>query len=260
MQHLLLEIHDGVARVKLNRPEIHNAFNEVLIAELTLLFRKLEADDTVRLIVLSGEGKSFCAGADLTWMGKMKSYSMEENLADSTRLADMFYTMNTISKPVIGIVHGAAMGGGVGLVAVCDYVLAEPDAKFGLTEVRLGLAPCAISPFVIAKMGEGNARAWFLSGERFDADAAMRMGLVHEVVSHHGLLREREMALIKSFLKAGPNAARTAKKLVRDVLGMNRDSAQIRDYTCHTIAAMRVSDEGQEGMNALLEKRKPSWQ
>ena len=256
MKHLLLDIKDGVARVKLNRPEIHNAFNEELIAELTETFRQLEADDAVRLIVLSGEGKSFCAGADLSWMGKMKDYSVEENLADSLMLADMFHTINATTKPVIAAVQGAAMGGGVGLVAVCDYVLADTAAKFGLTEVRLGLVPAAISPFVIAKMGESHARATFLSGERFSAKAAMRFGLVHEVTEE---LPERLDEVIAEHLKAGPQAVREAKKLIADVLAMQGNPAKQRSHTAEVISRLRVSDEGQEGMSALLEKRKPEW-
>lgn len=256
MQHLLLEMDNGVARVALNRPEIHNAFNEELIAELTETFIRLESDDEVRLIVLSGVGKSFCAGADLSWMGKMKDYSIEENLQDSLMLAELFHVINATTRPVIGVVQGAAMGGGVGLVAVCDYVLAEAQAKFGLTEVRLGLVPAAISPFVIAKMGESNARATFLSGERFGAEDAKRMGLVHEVTDD---LPARVEEVIASFLKAGPNAVREAKKLIRDVLNLQGEGENQRVHTAKVISALRVSDEGQEGMNALLEKRKPKW-
>lgn len=259
MKHLICEISNGVADVRLNRPEVHNAFNETLIAELTETFRDLGANDAVRVVVLSGEGKSFCAGADLNWMSKMKNYSMEQNIEDSRKMADMFHTINECPKAVIGKVHGAALGGGVGLVSVCDYVIATMDTKFGLTEVQLGLVPAVISPFVVAKMGESYARVWFISGDRFTAERAEHMNLIHNVAHDNATLQLRTRNAIRDFLRAGPNAAREAKKLVADVQGMKGDREKLVAHTSEVIARLRVSKEGQEGMEALLIKGKPSW-
>jgi methylglutaconyl-CoA hydratase len=246
----------GVAEVKLNRPEIHNAFNDELILKLTNLFLELDENKSVRIIVLTGEGRSFCAGADLNWMKSMVDYSEEENIADSKKLYKMFNTINNCSKPVIGKINGHALGGGVGLVAVCDIAVTHNKAKFGFTETRLGLVPAVISPFCIAKIGASNARAWFLSGEMFQGTRAKDLGLVHEVVEV-GVLDSRIEELIQSQLKAGPIATTEAKKLIKQVMSLPIE--KIEDYTCATIAARRTSDEGQEGMNALLEKRKPNW-
>lgn len=259
MQYVTLDIAGSIATVTLRRPEVHNAFNDALIAELTEAFRRLGEDGAVRVVVLAGEGKSFCAGADLNWMGAMRGYSMAENEADSRKLALLFHTINTCPKPVIGKVQGAAMGGGVGLVAVCDYVLAAEGAKFGLTEVQLGLVPAVISPFVVAKMGESNARAWFLSGNRFDGAAAMRMGLVHELVADEAALDARLPALAQGFLRAAPVAAREAKRLIADVQALAGDAEAQIAHTSQLIARLRVGEEGQEGMGALLNKTKPWW-
>lgn len=259
MSFVTCDIQDAIATVTLHRPEVHNAFNDALIAELTETFRALADDTSVRVVVLAGEGKSFCAGADLKWMGAMKGYSMAENEADSRKLAELFHTINICPKSVIGVVQGAAMGGGVGLVAVCDYVLATEGAKFGLTEVQLGLVPAVISPFVVAKMGESNARAWFLSGNRFDGVAAMRMGLVHELVTDESALQTRLPELVRGFLRAAPKAVAEAKKLIADVLAMAGDAERQIAHTSKVIARLRVADEGQEGMDALLNKTKPNW-
>lgn len=249
---------EGVCYITLNRPEVHNAFNDEMIAALTEEFLGLENDDKVRVVVLTGEGKSFCAGADLNWMKRMKDYSMEENVADSKKLAGLFHAINNLSKPVIGKVNGAALGGGVGLVACCDFVIASESAKFGLTEVNLGLVPAVISPFVMAKIGESNARHLFLTGERFDGKRALEIGLIHQV----SLDRYYDADIVhmaKQLIKVAPKAQREAKKLIFGVKERLGNIEEVTDYTCNVIAKQRISDEGQEGMSALLEKRKPNW-
>ncbi len=248
----VIETRLGVKEVWLNRAELHNAFNAELIEEMISVFENFKDE---RLIILSGKGKSFCAGADLNWMKAMKDYSREENFQDSKRLARMFSAINECDVPVVGRINGHALGGGVGLVSVCDYVVASDEALLGFTEVRLGLIPAVISPYCISKIGESNARAWFLSGERFSALEGKNMGLVHEVVPLSGLDSKME-EVTKKFLAAGPIAAKEAKKLIRGVLE-NLKNAE--DYTCNMITERRVSAEGQEGMRALLEKDKPDW-
>ena len=250
------EIKKGVIQVTLNRPEIHNAFNDEMISGLTNHFEELNSNDSVRLVILTGSGKSFCAGADLNWMKKMKDYSDEENFQDSKALAKLFETINNCPVPVLGKINGAALGGGAGLISVCDYVMACKSAKIGFTEVLLGLVPAVISPFVMAKIGETHARGLFLSGEIFLAPKAAEIGLVHEVVPLDDLETSFEKALGR-FLKAGPKAAREAKALVKNVLTLPKN--EVQDYTCKTISRVRISDEGQEGMTALLEKRKSNW-
>lgn len=257
MSEFIVERLDrGVVQVTLNRPEIHNAFNDEMIAGLTNCFEELNIDSTLRLVILTGEGRSFCAGADLNWMKRMKDYSDEENFQDSKALAKLFETINNCPVPVIGKVNGAALGGGAGLIAVCDYVIACKSAKIGFTEVLLGLVPAVISPFVIAKISETNARAYFLSGERFLAPKAQEIGLVHEVVPLDDLESSCEK-VVGRFLKAGPKAAREAKSLIKNILSLKKE--ELQDYTCQTIARVRTSEEGQEGMSALLEKRKSNW-
>lgn len=246
----------GIVRIILNRPELHNAFNDDMITGLIKAFEDIEKDESLRLVTITGEGKSFCAGADLNWMKKMVSYSAEENLQDSKALAKLFESINNCRLPVLAKVNGAALGGGTGVVAACDFVLSAKSAKFGFTEVRLGLIPAVISPFVIAKIGESNARAWFLSGERFSAEKAMDMGLVHEVCPLDSLDIEFE-GFVEKFLKAGPLAAVEAKSLIKKVLNLNEQAAT--DLTCKTISRIRTSAEGQEGMQALLDKRKANW-
>ncbi|MFP5458052.1 MAG: enoyl-CoA hydratase-related protein [Bacteriovoracia bacterium] len=253
MNYLTLEEANGVATVTMNRPEVHNAFNAELIAEATELFRALAAKP-LRLLVLTGAGTSFCAGADLNWMRSMKTWSEEENFKDSKKLAGMFRALNELPFPTIARVNGHALGGGAGLVACCDFVLASEKALFGFTEARLGLLPAVISPYVMAKIGESQARAWFLSGERFGAAEAQRMNLVHQTVPLEKLDETLE-ALKKSFLLAGPYAAREAKSLVFRV----RVSQDVEDETCRRISKIRIGSEGQEGMRALLEKEKPNW-
>jgi methylglutaconyl-CoA hydratase len=251
----------GVASVKLNRPEIHNAFDENLIAELTQVFAELDKNKNVRLATISGNGKSFCAGGDLNWMRKMKNYTREENIADSACLEKMFATIAGFSKPLIGIVHGNALGGGSGLTAVCDFVVASDDAKFGFTEARIGIAPSVISPYVIEKVGISYARAYFLSGMQFGANVGKDMALVHRVVPR-AELETAAKEVIEEFLKAAPAAAQRSKALIKQIVALSRDEKahkQIREYTIQTIADLRVSEEGQEGMDAVLSKRKPKW-
>jgi len=248
----VLETTPGVKEIWLNRPEIHNAFNAELIEEMIALFQSFKNE---RLLILSGRGASFCAGADLNWMKSMKNFSKEENFRDSKLLAKMFSTINECNVPLIGRINGHALGGGVGLVSVCDYVIAVKEAMLGFTEARLGLLPAVISPYCLSKIGESFGRAWMLSGERFSAEEARRMGLVHEVTEAADLDRRIE-ELKKSFLLSGPEAAREAKKLIRGVM---KDLKESEDFTCQLIASKRVSDEGQEGMRALLEKDKPYW-
>lgn len=247
---------DKIATVTLNRPEVHNAFNQVMIAELTDVFKNISGDDEVRVVVLTGNGKSFSAGADLNWMKKMINYTYEENLDDSLKLAELFHLMYSIPKPVIARVNGAAIGGGTGLVAVCDIAIVAETAKFSLSEVKLGLVPACISPYVIRKVGEGRCREFFLTGERLIAKRAQELGLVNQVVPLEELdqaVREKANQLISS----GPEAIAMCKELLKNVPGMDFDRA--KTYTADMIARMRVGDEGQEGMSAFLEKRKPKW-
>lgn len=247
----------GVATVTLNRPELHNAFNDELISELIKCFGDLEINENVKLVVLTGEGKSFCAGADLNWMKAMKDYSHAENLKDSQNLAELFTVINQFSRPVIGKINGSALGGGAGLVACCDYVVAVESAVIAFTEVRLGLLPAVISPFVIAKIGESHARASFLSGAKIPVARAFVMGLIHQVSTSERLNQDIEL-VIADFLLAGPKATTLCKELIKKVVS-DSDPKKSRDYTCETIAKVRSSTEGQEGMSALLEKRKASW-
>ena len=247
----------GVATITLNRPELHNAFNDEMISELIKCFKELSKNADVRIVVLTGTGKSFCAGADLNWMKRMKDYSYEENLKDAENLAELFTVINQFKKPTIARVNGAALGGGAGLIACCDFVIAVDTALIGFTEVRLGLLPGVISPFVIAKIGESQARATFMSGVRFNANRAMMMGLVHQLSSFDKLDEDLEV-IINDFLQAAPNASTLAKELIAEVV-RKPTVEDARLYTCEMISKVRTGFEGQEGMNALLEKRKANW-
>jgi methylglutaconyl-CoA hydratase len=254
---VLLRLQSGpVAEVRLNRPDVRNAFNAELIAALTSTFGELASDPSVRAIVLSGEGKVFCGGADISWMRASLDLSFEENVADAKAMSDMFRAIDGCKKPVIGKIHGAALGGGAGLAAVCDIVVASADAIFGFTEVKLGIIPAVISPFVLRKIGISNARALFLTGERFDAKRAMHIGLVHEVVVADTLdvCIER---ITNEIATAGPEAVAAAKALVPHVA--EATYADSRDITARAIAAARTSAEGQEGLRAFLERRKAGW-
>ncbi len=255
MAMLETQISRGIARVSLNRPDVHNALNDILIEELIGAFGRLSLDDRVRVIVLTGAGKSFSAGADLTWMQRAASQSQDENQADAVRLAQMFDTLNTCPKPLVGLVNGAALGGGVGLVACCDIVVAATGAMFGLTEVRLGLIAATISPYVIAKIGAAQARRFMLSAERFEAATARAIGLVHEVAED---LEAAARPILDALLANGPDAMADTKRLIGDVAG-REPTPELRAMTARRIAARRASDEGREGMAAFLDKRKPNW-
>ncbi|MEO8837835.1 MAG: enoyl-CoA hydratase/isomerase family protein [Herbaspirillum sp.] len=246
-----------VATVTLNRPEVRNAFNDTTIAELTQVFRNLGADGSVRAIVLAARGPAFCAGADLNWMKRMADYTFDQNRADAALLADMLRVIHLCPQPVVAQVQGDCYAGGMGLVAVCDIALAAEGVHFCLSEVRLGLVPATISPYVIRAIGERAARRYFLSAERFDAVEASRIGLVHEVVAADQL-DARTALLTKALVANSPNAVRQAKQLVREVAGVPLTEELIAQ-TVDGIAQIRASDEGREGVRSFLEKRKPSW-
>ncbi|HVG24053.1 MAG TPA: enoyl-CoA hydratase-related protein [Thermoanaerobaculia bacterium] len=253
---LLVELADGVLTVTLNRPEVHNAFNDELIGEAIDLFSNLDTD-AARVVVLKGTGKNFCAGADLNWMSRMVAYTRDENVRDSSLLAKMYALMNECPLPMVGRIHGAAIGGGVGLVSVCDVAISMRTSQFGLSEVKLGILPAVISPYVIAKIGETHARALFLTGERFDADRAQRIGLVHRVVDSDAELDAAVYETVTQLKTSGPEAVRECKKLIAYVA--THEPADAVPYTIDAISARRVSDEGQEGMTAFLQKGLASW-
>lgn len=245
-----------IATIALNRPELHNAFNTQTIQELTEAFTALKTVEELHGIILTGEGASFCAGADINMMKETVSFSEEQNLADALRLSDMLYTVNTFPCPVIARVNGAALGGGVGLVAACDIVIAAENARFAFSEVKLGIAPAVISPYALRKIGETHARALFVTGERFNAARAQAIGLVHTVVPREQL-DEAVQKTVNELLRNGPRAIRVCKALAMNVASL--DHEQARDYTAKTIAQLRTGAEGQEGLSAFLEKREPRW-
>ena len=257
MKTVQYEIKENIAYVTLNRPEIHNAFNEVMLEELIEVFTEIKnKKNEIRIVVLTGNGKSFCAGADLNWMKKMVDYSYEENIEDSNQVSECMYRLYSLPQPTIGRINGAAIGGGMGLVAACDIVIAQENAVFSLSEVKLGLVPACISPYVVKRAGESKCREFFLSGERISAEKALAAGLVNEVVK----IDELDSAVKRwtgQFLKNGPEALAVCKQLLENVPGMHLDEA--KGYTADIIAKLRISDEGQEGMNAFLEKRRPEW-
>jgi methylglutaconyl-CoA hydratase len=247
---------DGrIATVTLNRPERHNAFDDAIIAELTEALRSVETDSRVRLLVLAAAGKSFSAGADLDWMRRMADFGEVENLADAKRLATLLQTLNFMAKPTSAVVQGAALGGGVGLAAACDIVIARPEAVFGLTEVRLGLIPAVISPYVAQAIGERAARRYFLTGERFDAKTAVELGLVTEISADLPAAIGRFSEML---LAGGPEAQAAAKKLIRRV-GRGTINAAMIDDTAERIARTRSGAEAREGIAAFFEKRRPLW-
>ena len=256
--NLLVEIDArGLATVTMNRPERHNAFDDLLIAALTKQLQRLDADPQVRVVTLAASGKSFSAGADLNWMRRMADYSQEENLADSLALAGLMNTLNRLSKPTIALVQGAAYGGGVGLVACCDIALATDRATFCLSEVKLGLIPAVISPYVVEAIGSRAARRYFLTAERFDAAEAQRLGLVHELVAADEL-RARGESLAAILMQNGPSALTAAKNLLAVLTKTPIDDAVIAD-TARRIADIRSSGEGKDGVSAFLQKRPPAW-
>jgi methylglutaconyl-CoA hydratase len=255
-QTIVFRIEDKVARVTLNRPEVHNAFNDTMINELNMVFNDIEKRLDIRVVVLTGEGKSFCAGADLNWMRRVKDYTYEENLEESLNLAEMLSKIYTSPKPTIARVNGTAIGGGTGLVAACDIAIAASTAKFSFSEVKLGLIPACISPYVIKKCGEGKCREFFLTGERMKAEKAYAAGLINIVVPSEKLNPVVD-EFIHQLISSGPEAIKKCKELLRKVPEMSLKEA--KKYTAEVIAQLRISDEGQEGMNSFLEKRKPSW-
>lgn len=257
--NLLIDIDGrGVATVTLNRAEKHNAFNDAVIAELDAAFRDLGTNDTARIIILTGAGKSFSAGADLNWMKQTATYSAADNEADALRLSGMLSTIANCPKPTLALVNGAAFGGGVGLTACCDIAIALSTAPFSLSEVRLGLTPATISPYVVRAIGVRAAQRYFLTGERFDGIEARRIGLVHEIAQTMDEARMILDGIIEQLLAGGPAAQTACKALLTLVAGKEIDE-NLRAETARRIAARRASTEGQEGLSAFFDKRKPDW-
>ena len=249
----------GVLTLCMNRPEVHNAFDAEMIRELTDSLQAADMDGKVRMVVITGTGSCFSAGADLNWMRSQVEANQDENERDALRLAELMRSLNYLSKPTIARINGAAFGGGLGLIAACDITVAVDSARFGLTEARLGLAPAVISPYVIRRIGEANARRYFLSAGRFDSQRAYDIGLIQQSVATEQLDEAIEES-ISQVLKSGPSAVGHCKQLVFKIAGHDADSQKITDeYTARLIASLRVSGEGQEGLAAFLEKRKPDW-
>ncbi len=254
---LKFEIANDIARVTLNRPDVHNAFNDEMLSELIEAFSDLHERGTeIRAVVVTGEGKSFCAGADINWMKRMIEYSYEENIADSNLIADCMYALYNLPQPTIARVNGAAIGGGMGLVTASDIAIAADTAKLSLSEVKIGLVPACISPYVIMRAGPAACREFFLTGERLTAEKAFQYRLVNEVVPLN-LLDEAVNARLSQLRSSGPEALAASKELIRDVYRMSLEDA--KPYTVDMIARLRIGAEGQEGMKAFLEKRKPKW-
>ena len=260
MNHSAINIsnyQNGIVRVTLNRPDIHNAFDDELIAQLTSTFLELDQDDSIRVLILDAAGKSFSAGADLNWMKKMSEYSLEDNLQDSQCLADLMSSLHGMRCSTIASVQGAAYGGGVGLVACCDIAVASMNASFCFSEVKLGLIPAVISPYVVQAIGARAAKRYFLTAERFGAKRAAALGLISEFV-HETELEASVMSLAELIIENGPEAVTQAKQLIKDVEGQPID-AHLQRMTAHRIATIRASSQGKEGVNAFLEKRKANW-
>lgn len=252
---------NAVTELILNRPQVHNAFNQEMIEELIDFLGQLKNDNDCRALVLRANGPSFCAGADLVWMKKMKDYGEEENIQDAKVLSRLFLEFNTLPMPTIGLIQGNAFGGGVGIISCLDLVICEAQVEFALTEVRLGLLPAVISPFVMAKIGQSQARAYFTTGLKFNTEEALRMGLIHKVSAKEDF-ENFSQKIISQILMSAPNASRLAKDLVFKITELKRSNHQdfqIHEHTAKTIAKVRSESEAQEGMNSLLEKRKPNW-
>jgi methylglutaconyl-CoA hydratase len=257
-QSIITEVDESIGILTLNKAERHNALDEALIAEITNGLLELEADPRVRVVVLSSTGKSFCAGADINWTRRAAGYTAQENLRDARSLAHLLCTLNELSKPTIARVHGPAYGGGIGLIAACDIALATYDTLFALTEVKLGLVPAVISPYVLAAIGERYCRRYMLSAERFSAAEGYRIGLLHEIVPGEEQLDEAIGEIIDSLLKNGPNAQAECKALIRVIAGQPIDEST-NEETAQRITRVHSTPEGKEGLAAFLEKRKPNW-
>lgn len=253
---ILLIPEEKVVRIFLNRPEVHNAFNSTMIVELDDAIERVKEDKSIRVIVLSGKGKSFCAGADINWMREIIHYSFEQNLEESLQLAELLHKIYVLPKPTVAMVNGTAIGGGIGFVSACDIALASEDAKFGLSEVKIGLVPAAISPYVIRRIGESKAREYFLTGKRISAQKAQDIGLINDVAPAEEL-EDKVEEIIQLLLASGPEALASCKELIQKVAHMSFEEA--KSFTARMIANLRVSKEGQEGMASFLEKRKPLW-
>lgn len=253
---ILVEKEGPVCRIIMNRPHVHNAFNENMIPELGKAFRSVGKDDSIRAVIFTGSGASFCAGADLNWMGGVRDYSFEENLRESNVLAETLYSVYTCARPTVARVTGAAIGGGAGLMSACDIVVAAVESKISLSEVKLGLVPACIAPYVMKRIGERGVRELFLTGERIDGQGAYDLRLVNKVVPL-AELDEAVSGIVKRLLSSGPEAIRICKTLIRRVAEMSLEEA--KPYTALEIAKLRVSEEAQEGMAAFFEKRKPKW-
>lgn len=257
-ESLLLNItHQGVATITLNRPNVQNAFDDELIQKFISVLDQIENDAKIRIVLLTANGKNFCAGGDLNWMKRMAKYSYEQNLADAKQLANLMYKLYTLNKPTIALVHGGAYGGGIGLIACCDIAIATSDANFCLSEVKIGLIPSVISPYVIKAIGERVAHRYFLTAENFNAQEAHHLGLIHIVVHQQELILTSEK-IIKHLLHNGPQALNAAKQLIQHIAN-NPINAELIEETAKQIADIRISPEGQEGLSAFLEKRSPKW-
>jgi methylglutaconyl-CoA hydratase len=256
LETILAAKEGKVFRITMNRPRVHNAFNATMIGDLTSAFSAAGGDDSVRVVILTGAGESFCAGADLNWMREIIHYSYEQNLRESLQVAELMKAIYQLPRPTIARVNGAVIGGGTGLLSACDIVVASEKARFGLSEVKIGLIPAAIGPYVIRRIGESAARELFLTGERFDARRALEIGLVNQVVPHERL-DSRVDEIVRLLLSSAPEAISKCKELLQRVPGMSLEEA--KGYTAEMIARLRISPEGQEGMASFLEKRKPDW-
>jgi methylglutaconyl-CoA hydratase len=256
MKNLALEVKDGVLWCRLNRPQVRNAFNPEMISELADLPKSISTD--VRAVVLIGEGAVFSAGGDLNWMKKSLDLNREQNFEDAKKLAEMYYTLDRLPVPLVGLIHGAAMGGGVGLVSVCDYAIATTETVFSFSEVRLGIIPACISPFILRKIGIGHTRALFTTAEKFGAQKALEIGLIHQIAANHDELLQLGEKKLSEVKECGPNAIRLSKNLIFDVSRVSDDAEQLK-LVAEVLANVRVSPEGQEGLRAFLEKRKPDW-